>query len=176
MCRKSVPIQKDQLNQSKKDTSSGKKSKRKTARGKGRTKATAEQEAQAKELLALYGAIKPPGYDTSRTRAKKNILKLLKANATYEELERAVRNYGQWADAMQPNPQYLFHSGNFFGRDALYKDFSAEDWQMPEDVKPSSSTTELEKYSEAWWALQESNSQETFDKPHKIGKYAEVLP
>lgn len=29
-------------------------------------------------------------------------------------------------------------------------------------------------YSEEWWALQEPRLQETFDKPHKIGKYAEV--
>ena len=33
---------------------------------------------------------------------------------------------------------------------------------------------EPQKYSEAWWALQEPRLEEQFDKPHKLGKYAEV--
>ena len=33
---------------------------------------------------------------------------------------------------------------------------------------------EPEKHSEAWWALQEPRLEEEFDKPNKLGKYAEV--
>jgi len=49
----------------------------------------------------------------------------------------------------------------------------SQDWAS-QDGKSKSS--EPVPYSEEWWALQEPHLEETFDKPHKLGRYAQEVP
>ena len=117
-----------------------------TAKAKGKSGDKAEgiaetRETQAKALLAMYAEIKPPGLDTSRSQAKTNIVTLLKAKVEYAALQRAVRNYRQWAEAIRPDPNHRKNAGNFFGREAVYQQFMGEDWKMP-SLSTATSQTE----------------------------------
>ena len=90
--------------------------------------ATRPQRAQADTLVGLYGEIvKPPsgdGYvDTSRTRARGSVEKLLSADVPFTGLERAIRQYARQCDNEERQAKYRFHCGTFFGRKAIWKLF-----------------------------------------------------
>ena len=94
----------------------------------------------AREILAVYSKLKPPSLDSSRSRAKNHLLKLLQKH-TIHTLLRAVRNYASICTRQEP--QYRRNSGNFFGRDADWKDFASKDWKPeadPTDVQQAVAT------------------------------------
>jgi len=96
---------------------------------------------EAKGLLRIYGEIiKSPERDISRTRAKKNILKLLKSGynngngrikVTFEDLKRAIQNYEKFITNENIEVTFRKNSGNFFGSDEVYQEFIKPDWQAP---------------------------------------------
>jgi len=107
---------------------------------RNRSLSTAEAEEHATKLLADYAEIKPPALDNSGTRAKRHIITLLtKRKIPLGDLERAIRNYRQFAERHRPDPKYRYHAGNFFGRDGPWKEYASPDWQLITPTKRETS-------------------------------------
>ncbi len=86
-----------------------------------------EHEQAAKRILSEYASrVKLPRLDSSRTRAKGHLVKLLKKHPE-EDLLRAVRNYA--TDSAGTKAQYRRGAGNFFGRDADWEAYTSPGWK-----------------------------------------------
>ncbi|HUX17550.1 MAG TPA: hypothetical protein VMW52_13825 [Phycisphaerae bacterium] len=89
-----------------------------------RLTADEHRKRDADALVVLYGErVKPPRDDSSRTQARRNAARLLREGRSREDLERAVCNYGEWADAKGRPAEMRKNCGNFFGREVVFQDF-----------------------------------------------------
>ena len=86
-----------------------------------------------KEILALYKEVKPPSLDSSRSRTKQHVAKLLKRHKP-DKLLQAVQNYKTECEARNVEPKFRRNVANFFGRDADWEAYAVEDWQLESDA------------------------------------------
>jgi hypothetical protein len=91
---------------------------------------------EADRIIAFYRTLKPTR-DTSRPRATKGVISLLRAGISFEALYRCIVRYKkQLAAEGTTEDQFKKNAGNFFGRDEVYRDFLSDDWTPPEPQKP----------------------------------------
>ena len=96
-----------------------------------------DREQQGEEVVKDYiRAIDRPD-DHCTKRAVNNVVKLLKAERSVDELKEATGNYLKSCEAMDRAPAYRKSVANFFGRDAEYEAYLPDVWKPPREHHPS---------------------------------------
>ena len=67
------------------------------------------------ELVSYYLERIGPVGDATQSRAWKNIEAMQRDGITLAELRQAVENYAAFCQAVDREPRYRIHAGNFFG-------------------------------------------------------------
>lgn len=121
--------------------------------------------SEAREVMKHYQRVVKPSHGPAR--GTNNVLKLMNAGRTAEELLRAADHYAAECTRLKKEPQYRVAVGNFYGQAAVYLDYL----EAPEATqKPRPTEAEYVARSKAL-AEQRRKEEEEFEAMKKAGGF-----